>query len=275
MSGKEVHWVTPPCEHHSSAPRSAAAERIRAGVAKYLAEHPFVEIDGEQFQIIDIGIARGLTPHELLRLQGFQSPLVAIDHDATAIEKHMTDHNKLQHIRTIQTGDVVAAMQDQNLITWLELEALKHGTENQRERHLANVLPEDELTQIARAVLFKDFGNIRRPDGTELSRWASRNLSALGYSLKHRGDAHSHPHIDYEHCDLTESTADEWTTIKAVNQVAESLRHHPWLERGGMVTVTTTTHWATCTVCQAEACKSSIKVSIAWAGRVLVREYAL
>src|SRR6185295_12666870 len=65
-----------------------------------------------------------------------------------------------------------------NMIVWLELEALKLGTDNQRERYSAGLLPEDELTALARTELFTGFAGLRR--------WAKRDHTALGEKLKHR-----------------------------------------------------------------------------------------
>lgn len=205
-------------------------------------------------------------------------------------------------------------MRSDNLRTWLELEALKEGTENQRERYAAGFLPEDELTHLARAILFKGFGEFRR--------WAGRDRTAIGLGLKHvpvaaqsgerpevvrdeiirevgmmaaartpemqaRYDAAcgkvagpcpavGRPDFEIETAEVDVLTAAEWDTLRKLQDMARAAEVHPWLVRsGGTVKVEPATTWATCKVCKSEACRSHAKVSIEWAGRTLVREYVL
>jgi len=161
-----------------------------------------------------------------------------------------------------------------NMIVWLELEALKLGTDNQRERYSAGLLPEDELTALARTELFTGFAGLRR--------WAKRDHTALGEKLKHRishaGAAclNNPDHPDLETTDAEELEADEWNTLKHIQAMADIVTRHHWLVRShGSVQIKPSTHWATCKSCKAETSRSSAKVTIEWAGRLLTREYAL
>lgn len=168
--------------------------------------------------------------------------------------------------------DVASAIRADNLITWLELEAVNLGTASQRERLIAGVLPEDELTALARTELFKGFGEFRR--------FAGRDRTALMFSLKHEGPkgqcAVNQETIDLETADVTELGADEWAILKRIQGMVEAMKDHPWIHRAAcQVDVVSSTHWATCRTCKAETCCSSVKVTVHWAGRELTREYAL
>lgn len=152
--------------------------------------------------------------------------------------------------------------------TDLELDALQEASENQQERYAAGMLPEDELLTIVRAELFKTLAD------TGVPRWnLSRERPAMAAKLRHEGCT-SAPMLHYETTTADELYAGEWDTLRRVRTAATTISGHPWLRRGGVV-VEPLTHWVTCPVCGAEVCRSFAKVTISWATRTLVREYAL
>lgn len=171
--------------------------------------------------------------------------------------------------------NTVDNMKADNLTTWLELEAVSLGSENQRERHMAGVLPDDELTALARTELFKGFGEFRR--------WAGRDRAGMRFALKHKtSKANPTPcvvnqeAIELETDDATELGPDEWNTLKRIQSTVQAMKDHPWIHRGNCpVSIVSSTHWATCQICKSEMFRSSVKVTIHWAGRELTREYSL
>lgn len=161
------------------------------------------------------------------------------------------------------------ALDTANLHTWLELEALKLGTDNQRERYAAQLLPEDELTALARTELFKVFGDTHR--------WKAITKTEVKHSNTGHGCGGADGrHVTFETCDVGELAHDEWENLKLITQMVNLAQRHTWLVRsGGKVTIACQSHWASCATCESEVCRSSAKVSIEWAGRILTREYAL
>lgn len=151
----------------------------------------------------------------------------------------------------------------------MELAALlRRGNDSQRERHAANLLPEDELTALARAELFDCFKPFRR--------WAGRDREALIGKIRHANWCGGVRHIDTETTEVTEIGAEEWEALKQITTIADAQKTHPWLAYSiDPISILKSTHWATCSACKAEVCRSSAKITIRWAGRELVREYAL
>lgn len=152
----------------------------------------------------------------------------------------------------------------------LEREAVVlYGTDSQRERFSAGVLPEDELLGIVRPLLFHPF--------YEMPRWStSRERDRMLYALrkKHEPCENIAFVVDLETTAVAELDAAEWERLKAVNAAAKLASKHPWLAADA-VSVQTASHWVTCPTCRSEIVRSSAKVTIQWAGRALVREYAL
>ncbi len=173
------------------------------------------------------------------------------------------------------TTNTVNNMQADNITTWLELEAVKLGTENQRERHMAGFLPDEELTALARTELFKGFDSFRR--------WAGRDRAQLMFTLKHKTAKAllkpckvSKDSIELDTTDAVGLNADEWNTLKRIQSTVEAMKDHPWICRAGCdVSVVSSTHLATCTICNSTLAASSVKITIHWAGHDLTREYAL
>lgn len=167
---------------------------------------------------------------------------------------------------------VVDQMRADNLRTWLELEALREGTENQRERYADRLLPEDELLALARTQMFASFVGLPRWATGKAREQMERNFPHASNCAGTAGP----DRYDFETAEATELEGNEFAALKRVRAAVSIVQQHPWLTRSaGRVTVETVTHWVTCRHCKAEVCRSSAKVSIEWAGRVLVREYAL
>lgn len=167
-------------------------------------------------------------------------------------------------------------MQNGNRRTWLELEALKNGTDNQRERYLGNVLPYEELLALARAELFKLFTAKRwRPLSyaivTHKTACADRIdiTSSLVYSTDPQAVATANTDLDH----------DTWEQYRHILRTCEFLRtDHQWLiglPPLASVRSNVYRHRAVCTGCKAEVTKLSVRVVIPWAGHNLTREYAL
>jgi hypothetical protein len=153
-------------------------------------------------------------------------------------------------------------------VTTQELEALAiaTGSPNQRERFAAGVLPEDELLALARVQLFKEFA---------FPRWtAHREHERMKRELKHKPTCGVAPQYKLEACDLDSMTADEWRLFKLFTIAAGKSAQHMWLKPNA-VSIDPVAHFVECASCGAEDARTSIKISIHWAGRILVREYAL
>lgn len=158
-----------------------------------------------------------------------------------------------------------------NLTTWLELEALKLGTDNQRERWRAQLLPDDEILQLARAELFKGFANIPRWHSGEVRDELAKVLRGKRHD---HGCANDRP--EFEVADVGELGAGAWDNLKRIAAITDAVNMHPWMFRQkATATLVSFTHWATCLGCGMEVCASGTKVSIPWAGRTLVREFRL
>lgn len=146
-----------------------------------------------------------------------------------------------------------------------EIAAVATGTPNQQERYAVGLLPEEELLQLARVQLY---GNFKFP------RWSGRDRDRMLKEFKHGGGAPCFGREKFETTAVGEMNADEWAMFKRMTVAAGHANQHEWLDAAA-VSVQPIAHWLTCDECEAELCKISVKVSIAWAGRTLVREYAL
>lgn len=147
------------------------------------------------------------------------------------------------------------------MTAYLEDAAAALGTRDQRERYAAGVLPEEELLALARAELFRRFAGLKR--------WAGRYRVTMGMMLKH-ADGCAESDLQFETTEVSELDGSEWATLTAIRELAAVA--HPWAPE---VAVVTMTHWVTCAGCKAESSRSVAKVSMTWAGRILVREYVL
>lgn len=158
----------------------------------------------------------------------------------------------------------------QNLVTWLETEALKHGTDNQRERWGMKLLPEDELTALARTEIFAGFA--------ELKRWKNISESLAETIIKHSCDPFGTMSITF--CTIAHVaslTAGEWEVYKQVQTAVDAtMNNHRWcVDADVKLAITTRSHVATCKRCSGSVSHRTALVSALWAGRVLTREYTL
>lgn len=149
----------------------------------------------------------------------------------------------------------------------LEAAAAHLGTDNQRERFAAGLLPEDELLALARGELYRPF------DG--LPRWGKYTLVRVA-DIRHTPKCEGHDKdVVFESCQAGELSHDEWVAYRALQAARDIAALHPWLSSPGAITLEPMGHFATCTACDAEVCRMSAKVIVKWAGRELVREYVL
>jgi hypothetical protein len=141
------------------------------------------------------------------------------------------------------------------------------GSQNQQDRHRDGLLPEDELLTMARVLFFEPLNLTKRwnsgHDKRDMERRFVHQGAALGCTAEHLG---------YEVAEMTEAGADEYMRLKMIEGIAGRIKAHPWVTD---CQVTTAAHWLTCSKCDAESVRLSAKVTITWAGRALVREYAL
>lgn len=176
---------------------------------------------------------------------------------------------------------VLPRMQYDNLVAWLETEALALGTDNQRERYAAGVLPDDELLQLARAVVFKGFDFPRwhareGRDGMARSFRHARTCTKVDSLAKRALQSKVWVADHFEVTDVGDMSAREWEVSRKIIDMVTALNMHPWMLNQGMVAwVDTCAHWLTCPDCKAEQRRAVAKVSVPWAGRTLVREFLL
>ena len=169
---------------------------------------------------------------------------------------------------------VCASLDRERIVPMLESAALQFGADTQRERHARGMLPEVELTALARTELYRPLERFRR--------WPRIR--------------HNHVRHDYG-CKVRDMTPelqmgniafrsvdggaqldhDEFETLKAIEAAAEKIQRHPWLtSSAGDCVVEVVTHTAQCELCVGPVVtKHSAKVLVNWCWRVLCREYAL
>lgn len=152
-----------------------------------------------------------------------------------------------------------------------EIAAVATGTPNQQERYAAGFLPEDELLALARAELFKPFDGFKR--WAKDTRLQAKDVRHDKTCEEHGAPTSAEP-IVFETCQAIELSHDEWKIYRSIGEARDTADRHDWLAPGS-VTIEPLAHFATCSVCQAEAVRMSTKVTVAWAGRRLVREYVL
>ncbi len=156
-----------------------------------------------------------------------------------------------------------------------ELQLLKlHGTENQRERWVEGLLPEDELLALARNVLFEPFAEFRR--------WQKLQLQDVKHERNCTGGT-----IAFTTRKPDDLTADEWALYKKISGVAidHVTRMHELRKAAGGLPYQLTgitkvggslvEHVGTCSHCKAECFGRAASIRIEWAGRPLSREYSL
>lgn len=160
---------------------------------------------------------------------------------------------------------VKAVMQSQNEKRFLEIAALELGDLSQNERYYAGVLPEAELLGLARTSLFKPLDHFRR--------WRKLEIHHVRHNYSH--DLTSDM-VTFGTLPVATFSAQQWKIIKAFDSVIATASQHEWvLKFGGMFTMETREHTATCHICKASWKRCSVLVSVPWAGRRLSREYDL
>lgn len=156
-----------------------------------------------------------------------------------------------------------------NLRVWQETEALKLGTFSQRQRWESGVLPDGELTLIARQELFRPFGLVPRRNrkGPTVVQHAGAIRACIAGGDPMKWSLHYDP-------DLTE---DQWTSLHRVLNACDEVRKHPWMAPlpPEMVRVAIRGHRGTCERCLRSTMEIGALIDIDWAGRLLSREYVL
>lgn len=136
-----------------------------------------------------------------------------------------------------------------------------HGTSNQRERWTADLLPEDELLTIVRAVLFEPFVSFRR--------WQKLFPQDVKHDKSCSGGA-----IVFRTRSPDDLTAGEWAIYQEIGRAAHG-QHKLFAHYGANFLVELIEHVGACTVCPAEVFGRAASIRIEWAGRQLSREYSL
>ena len=167
-------------------------------------------------------------------------------------------------------AELEANLRASNIVTWLEFEAAKLGTPLQRKMHAEGSLTDYELRELARAELYKPLD--------EFPRWKNaRDLHPR--EVPHAPScAGGDSRVRYKSLDL-EVVPRDWNgtaAYTAIRHATNAIAAHEWLTKTHTkVEVVLVAHSAVCTHCKAVATRYSVRVSIPWAGRELVREYAL
>lgn len=161
-----------------------------------------------------------------------------------------------------------------NLRLWQEMQAIEIATVSQRDRWRAGALPADELNAIARDELFKPFdGFVKRRKFTV----ADIPHPRVGASWKcaDNGNAHNIP-ITWVTVMKPTLTASQWSEVTRLRIASEDVRRHPWLAHDdGALQIQVRSHVGTCQRCHKSAEQAAALVLIAWAGRLLSREYEI
>lgn len=137
-----------------------------------------------------------------------------------------------------------------------------HGTDNQCERWMAGLLPEDELLAIVRAAAFRPF--------SEFLRWKKLEAS----DVRHERDC-SGPDVRFVTDEPGSLTHDEWAQFKKITLAISRANNGPLDKLGVKAIVTLVEHIGRCNNCAAEAFGRAANIRIEWLGRPLSREYTL
>jgi hypothetical protein len=161
-------------------------------------------------------------------------------------------------------GDHLRSLLEQPEQTVTSVQALvhEHGTESQQERFAANRLPENELRDIARALLFRPldgFKRFRKIEPGDIRHEAP--CSGLGFSY---GSIASFKVEDNYKGPMADA---EWSALKAIEAALVAIDR--------IVTVNIRQHVGVCTGCDAERHRLSVLVTGQLCGMTLSREYAL
>lgn len=153
-------------------------------------------------------------------------------------------------------------------VAWLEAQALAFGTDDQRDRWNAKMLPEEELLAIARTVLFKPLEHV--PRWKRIETGELRHLTHLRLGCNARSVEFSTTPSP------SEMDAQQWAVLNRIKRATETMNRHDWLRMAqATCELETTEHVARCNLCKATVSRLSASVRVPWAGRTLAREYAL
>lgn len=160
-----------------------------------------------------------------------------------------------------------------NLQLWQELEALRTGTSNQRQRWDSGCLPEEELLVLARNELFRPFS------------LCARRTRKDAAAIPHPMDAHGTPTcastgtipVTWETRPDPVLTDPQWTSVQRLLTASEEVRIHPWMLTSlpTCVRIELREHRGECLTCHEKVSENSALIEVDWAGRVLSREYTL
>lgn len=167
-------------------------------------------------------------------------------------------------------AELAVNMRANNLVTWLQFEALALGTDNQRERFKEHALPTEELLALARGELYKPLEG--------WTRWKNRDLHAR--EVRHEGScAGRHNDVTYSSiggASLPPMDGDAWNRLTELRHAVNQISVHEWLTRSHVkVDIEVTKHEARCSQCRRVAVRYTARVMIPWATHKLVREYVL
>jgi len=137
-----------------------------------------------------------------------------------------------------------------------------HGTPNQLERHLAGLLPEDELLGLVRGVLFAPFA--------EYKRWIKLSPGDLMHRRGCRGGE-----VTFTTCAAPDLTDYEWSRYKVIRDAVYAANLEAFKPYRAIGEVELVEHVGVCSLCGSECSARSVSVRIEWAGRPLSREYSL
>jgi hypothetical protein len=146
---------------------------------------------------------------------------------------------------------------------WTEHEMLvNHGTDNQQERWEAGLLPEPELLQLARYVLFLPFASFRR--------WVKLEAGDMRHGKDCTGGA-----TTFATRFPGSLTHDEWSNFRKITEAVDAANEGPIGVHGVVAVIVLVEHVGICSICPAQIYGRAASIRIEWAGRPLSREYSL
>lgn len=153
--------------------------------------------------------------------------------------------------------------------SWFEAQALAYGTQDQRDRWADGVLPKAELDAVARGVLFAPLDKCerwRKIDAGEVRHYTHLNLGCDKASVEFW--TKDDPDVEMD--------SKQYRRYSLIKRALVIVNAHEWLKtEPGDAEMTTIEHTAHCMTCKQQLTRLSVSVRVPWAGRTLVREYAL
>lgn len=135
-------------------------------------------------------------------------------------------------------------------------------------RYDAGELPDEEIDNLARTVLFKDF--------RAFPRWQMRSATGVDHADHCQPPPGGYAScVDFDTRRVRILSAVGWEQFRAISLVAGALHNSDLAGLAPKVQLVKRDHVGTCRICQTETHGPSCVVSITWNGRLLVREYAL